>query len=446
MCVQDGLRDERKVSRMKEKQEEKRKFVAKKTESVKTFIENTKNRIYETRKKRHQKKYDNGEVDLPVFRVGPNKKGVVALWILMGASLAFGVYKNFTAIDKETIHETIVVESKVSDTNEIESFVERFAYLYHAWGNGRGDKSTRQAALADFMTDELVNVNNNAVNSECPTVAEVENVRICEVTDLEDGDFEVRYMVMQKLSETVDSESMAFVMKNDLPIVATGTDDVNENSDEENVIEPEVTEFEGTQTGETAEDIEPENLTTEETDENVTSQLESERQQTRTGEQGITSITTMQSENGTMTITRRESFYMVVVHVDDTGSMVITKNPTACGVYGKSAYKPQQYQNDSSISTETMTDIQDFLNTFFNLYPTATEKELVYYAAPGTLDVINADFVYDGLVSATYYIEDEQIKVHLYVRYLDQTAKMTQLSEYTLTLEKGDNWKIVAVE
>ena len=432
---------------MKEKQKEKHTDVVKKTESVKARIENAKNRIYEFRRKRHQKRYDNGEVDLPVFRVGPNKKGVVVLWILMGASLAFGVYKNFTAIDIETVHETVVVESKVTDTNEVESFVERFAYIYHAWGNGRGDKSDRQSALGNYMTDELVSVNNNAVNGECPTVAEVENVRICEVRDLEDGDYEVRYMVMQKLTETTDLESMASVMKNEIPIVATGSDDISESSEsseEESVIELDQIEFEGTQTGETAEDVETEVMTTEELDENAMSQPEEETQQVRTG-QGITSVTTIEGEDGTTTITRRESFYVVVVHVDETGCMVITKNPTTCGVYGKSSYA-QQYQNDSNVSTETMTDIQDFLNTFFNLYPTATEKELMYYAEVGTLDVINADYVYDGLVNVSYYKEDEQMKVHLYVRYLDQTAKMTQISEYTLTLQKGDNWKIIDVE
>ncbi len=53
-----------------------------------------------------------GEAELPVFRVGTNKKGVVALWVVMIASLSFGIYKNFTAIDKETVHERVVVERK----------------------------------------------------------------------------------------------------------------------------------------------------------------------------------------------------------------------------------------------------------------------------------------------------------------------------------------------
>lgn len=454
---------------MKNKQEEKRQSVAERVENAKAFVRNKKQQLHEFRTKRRQKKFENGEVDLPVFRVGPNKKGVIALWALMGASLVFGVYKNFTAIDKETIYETTVVEAEVTDTNAVESFVERFAYLYHAWGKGQSDRSSRQEALGGYMTEELVNVNNNAVNSDCPTVAEVENVRICEVTDLENGDFEVRYSVVQKLTETIDAESMASVVKKELPVVATSqqteaaepdsledtgageTTGSNEFAGDDETVKTaddvvDAGAFEGTQTGETAEDIAREDMSTENM-EDMTSGQESEVQKVRTGEQaGIFSVTTVEGEDGTTTITRRESFYMVTVHMDETGCMVITKNPTACGIYGKSAYSPKQYQNDSSIGTEMTTDIQDFLNTFFNLYPTATEKELVYYAAPGTMDVINADFVYDGLSGTTIYKEDGQIKAHVYVRYLDQTAKMMQLSEYTLTLEKGDNWKIIKAE
>lgn len=411
-----------------------------KLESVKALIRSKKEQLREFRKKRWQKRYEKGEVDLPVYRVGPNKKGVTVLWVLMAASLAFGVYKNFTAIDKETIYQTTVVDAEVVDTNAVESFVERFAYVYHAWGNGQGDKSSRQTALGSYMTDELVSVNNNAVNSSCPTVSEVENVRICEVTDLGSGDYEIRYLVVQKFTETIDEESMASVVKNELPIVATGVDAAETDAADDT--ETEIL-FDGTRTGETAEDMEDEAVVTDDTEESATSQQGDEEQEARTGGQSdILSITT----DGTTTITRRESFYMVVVHVDEAGCMVITKNPTACGVYEKSAYSPEQYQNDSSIDTATMADIQDFLNTFFNLYPTATEKELVYYASPGALDVINTDFVYDGMSGATYYKEDGQTKVHLYVRYLDQTAKMTQISEYTLTLEKGDNWKIVKAE
>ena len=54
------------------------------------------------------------------------------------------------------------------------------------------------------------------------------------MTDLGNGDFKVRYSVVQCLTEFAETE-VATVDKNELPFVATG-------------------EFNGTQTGETAED------------------------------------------------------------------------------------------------------------------------------------------------------------------------------------------------
>lgn len=132
--------------------------------------------------------------------------------------------------------------------------------------------------------------------------------------------------------------------------------------------------------------------------------------------------------------------------MDADGSMVIVTNPTACGVPGKSAYTTPEYQSDGSVSAADMAGIEDFLNTFFALYPQAGEKELAYYAAPDVMDVIGADYVYDGLYSAAYYKEEDAIRAHVLVKYLDQTAKITQLCEYTLTLEHGENWKIVKAE
>lgn len=37
-------------------------------------------------------------------------------------------------------------------------------------------------------------------------------------------------------------------------------------------------------------------------------------------------------------------------------------------------------------------------------------------------------------------------KAEVYVKYLDQDLKITQIMQYKLTLEKGDNWKIVEAE
>lgn len=61
-----------------------------------------------------------------VRTVGTRKKSVIVLWILLIGSLAFGIYKNFTAIDQHTVHEKEIVESNIVDTNAIESFTKDF--------------------------------------------------------------------------------------------------------------------------------------------------------------------------------------------------------------------------------------------------------------------------------------------------------------------------------
>ena len=71
--------------------------------------------------------------------------------------------------------------------------------------------------------------------------------------------------------------------------------------------------------------------------------------------------------------------YTVAVHVDADGNMVITKNPTLAPAHKKSSYEPKVQEEGGTVDADTMTDATAFLETFFKLYPTATEKELSYY-------------------------------------------------------------------
>ena len=59
-------------------------------------------------------------------KVGTHKKTVIALWVVLIASVSFGVYKNFTAIDQHTTHEKEIIELRLQDTNGIENFVKNF--------------------------------------------------------------------------------------------------------------------------------------------------------------------------------------------------------------------------------------------------------------------------------------------------------------------------------
>ena len=59
--------------------------------------------------------------------------------------------------------------------------------------------------------------------------------------------------------------------------------------------------------------------------------------------------------------------------------MVIVQNPTLAPAIEKSDYEPKTPEADASIDADTVNDATAFLETFFKLYPTATEKELAYY-------------------------------------------------------------------
>ena len=126
--------------------------------------------------------------------------------------------------------------------------------------------------------------------------------------------------------------------------------------------------------------------------------------------------------------------YTVTVHVDKDGAMVITQNPTLA---------PAVQEADVSISSDTVKDATAFLETFFKLYPTATEKELAYYVKDGVLAPVSGDYVFSELVNPVFTKDGDNLKVSVSVKYLDNKSKMTQISQYELMLHKDDNWKIV---
>ena len=135
--------------------------------------------------------------------------------------------------------------------------------------------------------------------------------------------------------------------------------------------------------------------------------------------------------------------YTVTVYVDKDGAMVITQNPTLAPAVQKSKYEPKVQEADVSVSSDTVKDATAFLETFFKLYPTATEKELAYYVKNGVLAPVSGDYVFSELVNPVFTKDGDNLKVSVSVKYLDNKSKMTQISQYELVLHKDDNWKIV---
>ncbi len=134
--------------------------------------------------------------------------------------------------------------------------------------------------------------------------------------------------------------------------------------------------------------------------------------------------------------------YMVKVYTDNDG-YIITQNPTLASMIKKSSYEPKAKEADASIDTATTQDATAFLETFFKLYPNATEQELSYYVNHDVLPQISGEYIFSELINPMFTKDGDNLKVSVSVKYLDQQTKATQISQYELSLQKNDNWKIV---
>ena len=301
-------------------------------------------------KKKDMESKPKKEKKVPVMKVGTHKKTVIALWLVLIASVSFGVYKNFTAIDMHTVHEKEVIEQRIVDTNKIENFVKTFVKSYYSWSNTQESIDARTAAINNYLTKSLQDLNVDTVRQDIPTSSTVTDVKIWDIEQAGTDDFTVVYSVDQTVTE------------------------------------------------------------------------------------GETSIETSIGYT---------SAYMVVVHVDSDGNMVITQNPTISSTPTKSSYEPKAKESDGTVDAATTEEVTEFLETFFKLYPTATEKELAYYVSGNVLEPVNYDYLFSELVNPIFIKDGEQVKVSVSVKYLDQRTKATQISQFDLTLQKDSNWKIV---
>lgn len=282
-----------------------------------------------------------------VIKVGVNRKGVIILWVLLVASVAFGIYKNFTAIDRHTVHEKEIIKEKVADTNSIEQFVKDYAEIYYSWDNDKKSLEKRLESLKDYTTDELQVLNTEGIRTDISTSSKVVSVKIWDVELSEDNQYQVTFSVNQKITEGEKQKSYTY-------------------------------------------------------------------------------------------------FYETTVYREEDGAMVIIQNPTICGAYEKSNYEAETIENDGSVDANQQEEINEFLETFFKLYPTADEKELAYYVKDNALEPINNEtYVFSELQVQGFVKEKKKVRVKLNVTYLNQQTKEQQTSQFDLLLEKDNNWMIV---
>lgn len=294
---------------------------------------------------------------LRIKKIGTYKKSVLFLWILLISSVAFGIYKNFTAVDVK--HETVkeIVEEKLIDTNAIEEFVKDFARAYYSWSNTKAGVEQRTLEISRYMTEELQAINLETVTVDVQTNSEAEDVQIWKVEKKTEEEYKVLYSVAQRITELMGE---------------------GKNKEE-------------------------------------------------------TEVTV-------------ERFYSTTVHVDADGNMIVIQNPVAAKSQEKSDYEAEKREPDGTVGSEDSEEITEFLNSFFTMYPTASEKDLAYYVRDNVLPSANGDYIFSELVNPVYVMDGNQVHAYVYVKYVDQWAKMNQIFQYDLVLEKEENWMVVASE
>ena len=155
-----------------------------------------------------QKKNSNQEKQKKprVLHIGTRRPVVAALWVLFIFAFAFAVYKNFTAVDTHTVHETTVVQQEVTDTNAIESFVTNFAKVYYSWEQSADSIEQRTESLKYYLTDDLQALNADTVRSDVPVSSKVEDVQIWSVEQTGDKVYKVVYSMSQKVVNEEESD------------------------------------------------------------------------------------------------------------------------------------------------------------------------------------------------------------------------------------------------
>ncbi|HCZ2410166.1 TPA: conjugal transfer protein [Streptococcus agalactiae] len=159
------------------------------------------------------RKNQNKEKQIPkekkprVYKVNPHKKVVIALWVLLGLSFSFAIFKHFTAIDTHTIHETTIIEKEYVDTHHVENFVENFAKVYYSWEQSDKSIDNRMESLKGYLTDELQALNVDTVRKDIPVSSSVRGFQIWTVEPTGDNEFLTTFF---KLYPTATASELSY--------------------------------------------------------------------------------------------------------------------------------------------------------------------------------------------------------------------------------------------
>lgn len=163
-----------------------------------------------------------------ILKIGLRKKTTALFLSLFAAAFIFALYKNFTAVDTHTVHEIEVVETRIVDTNGIESFVKSFVKTFYSWEHDSESLENRQQLIANFMTEELIRLNSGLISAEGAVSSSVFDMDILAVEQLDDFNYMVIYTVNQSIQRTVTKTVTEYIDEPEIKeIVNEKTGEVN---------------------------------------------------------------------------------------------------------------------------------------------------------------------------------------------------------------------------
>lgn len=137
------------------------------------------------------------------------------------------------------------------------------------------------------------------------------------------------------------------------------------------------------------------------------------------------------------------SAYGVMIFEDEKGNHIVTSLPTMIAKPDKAKYEVKQVENDSEIDAKTTEEITEFLETFFKIYPTASENELDYYVKSDAMQPINSNLKFVEIFNTVFQGIGEDIQVNVDVKYCDVFSKAINYFQYRLKIQKYGTWMII---
>lgn len=266
-------------------------------------------------------------------------------WLIAAASLCFGIYKNFTAVDTVTVKETEKITEKVENYSGLESFTENFARIYFTYSLDPVAQENRRQQLAGYMQPSLVELNSG--NTYAAGEIAVQGVQVWEVDSVEGEQDQYEVMFSVAMVSGDKSETSAFSME---------------------------------------------------------------------------------------------------VHREDQ-AYVITKNPTVTSMPNLSEYEEKYLESSDLLSAEDREKVEAFLNTFFGVYPKATDKELAYYVRDEKVNPVGKDYTLLSIDNISIQTQEEgKYHVACYVTYMDNTIGVGQINQYELFLSPQDSGELIITE